>query len=316
LLVGVLATVVVLAVNAAMSARSPAPARHLAEQSYLDQVLPSVQDSTRQGRDVTSVRTQALSVGASAITGRLNQVAGEAQQTLSGMQRLTPPRSMQTAHDLLVAALAIRVQGVQALSQLMGDAMSGGREPSSIGDLLVGVGQDFTAADRAYELFVKSMPPAIGPPLPASQWVTDQAEYSQPAVAVFLAALKSAVTAVPVHDSAVIVVTTDPVPVGTTSDVQIMPITKALNLQIVVGNEGNQTESNLTVSATISPSGNGSSQTVRDFVTLTPGQRRTVLLGGLRPVQHQQTMLLVRIDASPGEANIANNSKALTFVMQ
>jgi hypothetical protein len=84
----------------------------------------------------------------------------------------------------------------------------------------------------------------------------------------------------------------------------------------VVGNLGNQTESNLTVSATISPSGYGSSQTVRDFVTLTPGQRRTVLLGGLRPVPNQQTMLLVKIDASPAESNIANNSKVMNFILQ
>jgi hypothetical protein len=257
-----------------------------------------------------------MSVSASTITGRLNQVATEAQQTLSGLQRLSPPKSMQTAHDLLVAALAIRVQGVQALSQVMGDALSGRRDPTSNDNALVEVGQDFTAADRAYQLFVRSMPAAIGPPLPASQWVTDQSEYSPPNVAVFLAALKSAASAVPVHDTAVVVVTTDPVPVGRTGDVQIIPVAKLLNMQIVVGNEGNQTESNLTVSATISPSGYGPSQTVRDFVSLTPGQRRTVLLGGLKMVPNQQSMLLVKIDAVPGENNLANNSKVMTLIMQ
>jgi hypothetical protein len=321
LLVGVLATVVVLAVNAAMSARSPAPARQLAEQSYLDQVLPSVQDSAREGRDIADLRSQALSVSGSTVTGRINQVGAEAQQTLAGMQRLSPPKSMQTAHDLLVAALAIRVQGVQALSQVMSDVMSGHHDASASNNAgsnnaLLGVGQDFVAADRAYELFVKSMPPAVGPPLPGSQWVTDPNDYSAPSVAVFLAALKSAASAVPVHDTAVVVVTTDPAPVGRNGDVQIMPIAKALNLQIVVGNEGNQTESNLTVSATISPSGYGASQMVRDFVTLSPGQRRTVQLGGLRPVPNQQSMLLVKIDNSVTETNIANNSKALTFIMQ
>jgi hypothetical protein len=326
LLAGVLATVVVLAVNAAMSARSPAPARQLAEQSYLDQVLPSVQDSAREGRDIADLRSQALSVSVSTVTGRINQVAAEAQQTLAGMQRLSPPKSMQTAHDLLVAALAIRVQGVQALSQVMGDVMSGhhdsnasnnaGSNNAGSNNALLGVGQDFVAADRAYELFVKSMPPAVGPPLPGSQWVTDPNDYSAPTVAVFLAALKSAASAVPVHDTAVVVVMTDPAPVSRNGDVQIMPIAKALNLQIVVGNEGNQTESNLTVSATISPSGYGASQMVRDFVSLSPGQRRTVQLGGLRPVPGQQSMLLVKIDNSVTETNIANNSKALTFIMQ
>ena len=42
LLVGALATVVVLAVNAAIAARSSAPARQLADQNYLDQVSPEM----------------------------------------------------------------------------------------------------------------------------------------------------------------------------------------------------------------------------------------------------------------------------------
>src|SRR5580704_10795367 len=119
LLVGAVATVVVLAADAAMSARSPAPARQLAEQSYMDQVLPAIQGSTQQGQDIDSVRAQALTLAATVITSRLNQVVGDAQGTLSTMEHLTPPKDMQTIHDLLVATLAIRVQAAQALTQAM-----------------------------------------------------------------------------------------------------------------------------------------------------------------------------------------------------
>src|ERR1700731_755920 len=110
LLVGAVATVVVLAANAAMSARSPAPARQLAEQSYMDQLLPALQGSTQQGQDINTVRAQALTLGATVITTRLNQTVGEAQGTLTTVEHLTPPKDMQTVHDLVVAALAIRVQ--------------------------------------------------------------------------------------------------------------------------------------------------------------------------------------------------------------
>ena len=70
LIFAVIASVVVLAVNAAMSARSLAPARDLAQQSYLDQVLPVIQQSTQEGKDIATVRTQALKLGATTMATR------------------------------------------------------------------------------------------------------------------------------------------------------------------------------------------------------------------------------------------------------
>jgi len=157
LLLGAFATLVVLAVNAAMSARSPTPARELAEQSYLDQILPAIQQSTQEGMDVATVRAQALKLGAATITDRLHQVATSAQRTLAQVRNLTPPRSLQTAHDLLIATLAIRAEGVDGLSAAMAAAMSG-HAATEVVPSVVDVGRDYDAADRAYALFVKAMP--------------------------------------------------------------------------------------------------------------------------------------------------------------
>ena len=55
---------------------------------------------------------------------------------------------------------------------------------------------------------------------------------------------------------------------------------------------------------------------LRDFVDLSPGQRRTVSLGGLRPEPNQSTTLTVKIEAAPGETNLADNTRSITFVMQ
>jgi hypothetical protein len=315
LLLGVLATVVVLAVNAAMSARSPAPARQLAQQSYVDQILPAIQDSTQQGRDIDMVRQQAHSLSATTITSRLGQVAGAARQTLRAVQRLTPPKPSQTAHDLLIAALAIRVQGAEALTQALGGALSSGQDPTSAVNALVDVGQDFSAADRAYALFVQAAPTS-GTPLAPSRWVNDSATYASTNLSVYLTSLRSAASLTPVHDTAIVVVTTDPSPVSVNGDTQILPVNRALQMQVVVANQGNEPEKNLTVSATIAPSANGPSQMVRDFVDLTPGQTKTVSLGTLRVVPNQPTTLTVKIDTVPGETNVSNNSKTITLMMQ
>ena len=90
LFLAVLASVLVLLANAALSARSPAPARQAAQQSYLDQALPAIQQSTQQGLDLGNVRSQALSLSTSVITSHLSQLATEAQQTLNSVTRLNP----------------------------------------------------------------------------------------------------------------------------------------------------------------------------------------------------------------------------------
>src|SRR6266568_905579 len=108
LVLGVLATGLVLLVNAALSARSSAPARELAEQSYLDQVQSVIGDSTQQGRAVDTLRNQALHVSTTTTVQRLGELAASGERTLDSVKRIQPPASIQTAHDLLEATMALR----------------------------------------------------------------------------------------------------------------------------------------------------------------------------------------------------------------
>jgi len=57
--------------------------------------------------------------------------------------------------------------------------------------------------------------------------------------------------------------------------------------------------SDLKVEATLTPGGDRA--TARDFVSLAPGQRATITLGGIVPILDQPTMLSVRIDAPAGD---------------
>ncbi|MDQ1364058.1 MAG: hypothetical protein QOF20_3396 [Acidimicrobiaceae bacterium] len=310
----VAATLVVIAVNAALSARSPAPARQQAEQSYLDLALPAIAQSSQQGLDVNGVRAQALSLTPPIIANHINGILAQAQQTLTAVEKLNAPPSVKTAHALLIAAMDMRYAGTKALGQAIGTAMSG--QPVDAGvQALAGVGLDYQAADRAYTLFQQAMP-ALSTPPPNSRWVTDAAAYTPATLAVFVASLRSEGSLAPVHAVSVVLLTTTPLPVNLQNGVQILPIAKQLSLQIVVADTGNQSERNLTVTATIAPSVIGPTQTVRDFVDLTPGQTRTVTLGGLRVLAGQPTTLTARIDAAPGETDLADNSKVVTLQMQ
>jgi hypothetical protein len=308
-----MATLVVLALNAAMHARSPGPARQLAGQSYLDQVLPIVEQSNQQGQDINAVRTQAVQLGGEEIDRRLKQTASGAHQAALSVRRVDAPSTVRTAADLLIAVLSIRDMAAQSLQAAMASAMSGQPADPPI-QTLADVGLDLQAADRTYQLFVQALP-SLGVPLPPSQWVTDASQWTPGLLTGFLTTLRSSASLAPVHDVAVLLVTTDPQPVNSEGTTQVLPSTKLLNMQIVVADDGNQPEKNLTVTATISPAQSGPSEMVRDFVNVTPGQRRTVQLGGLHPVAGQATTLVVKVDTAPGETNTADNTKTITFIM-
>jgi hypothetical protein len=309
-----LASVLVLVVNAAMSARSPGPARQQAEQSYLDQALPAIQQSNQEGLDISDVRAQALNLSPATIAGHINGVLTQTQQTLSSVQALNPPSAAKNAQALLVAALDMRYAGTKALSKAIATALS--NQPVTTGvQALAAVGSDFQAADWAYSLFQQAMPP-VNPPLPASQWVTNAGDYSTTILSVFVSSLRSDGSLTPVNDVSVILVTTNPLPVNVLNGVQILPIAKELDLEIVVADIGNQAENNLAVTATIAPALFGPTQSVRNFVNLTPGQTRTVSLGGLRLVAGQPTTLTARIDPAHGQTDATDNSQVVTLQMQ
>jgi hypothetical protein len=309
-----LATVLVIVVNAAMSARSPAPARQEAEQSYLDQALPAIQQSSQQGLDINDVLAQALSLSPGTIANHINEDVSQSEQTMNTVEKLDPPPAMKVAQALLVAALDIRTTGTKALGQAIGTALSG--QPTTTGvNALANVGLDFQAADRAYSLFQQAMP-RQGVPIPNSVWVTNAGSYSTATLTVFVNSLRAHGSLTPISDVSVILVTSNPAPVNLVNGVQILPIAHTLSLQIVVADIGNQPEANLMVTASIAPSSIGPTQNVRQFVDLAPGQTRTVDLGGLHLLADQVTTLTARIDTVPGETDITDNSKVITMEMQ
>lgn len=310
----VLATLLVLVVYAALAARSPGPIRQQAQQAYLDQALPAIQQSSQQGLDVAAVRSQTVTLSSATMISHISSVLAQTQQTLAAVEKLKPPPPDQTAHSLLVAALDLRVSGTKGLSQALGTALSAQPIDSGV-QALADVGLDFQASDRVYHLFQQAMPPGNAP-LPDSRWVPDASAYSAASLQVFVATLRSAGTLSPVHDVAVVVVTTTPAPVNLQNGVEVLPLAKSLNLQIVVANTGNQPEKNLTVSATVAPALFGPTQTVRDFVDLVPGQTRTVSLGGLRVASGQLVTLTVKVDPPVGAANLGDSSKVISFQMQ
>jgi hypothetical protein len=310
----VVLTVAVLLVDAAVSSRSNGPAREQATLAYLDAIRPLIERSNSEAADIADVRTNAVQLGRDGIGRRLDRVSREADDVVRDSRRVSPPPALRDANDLLVATFAIRSKAAGTVRQAFNDAL-GTQPPEPAITSLVEVGKDMGASDRAYQLFLGSLPPASAPPAP-SQWMSNDQDWTQPFLTTFVTALRSSQTLSPVHDLGVVLVVVDPAAVGSEGGITVLPSAKNLKLQIVVANAGNVAEKHATVTATVSPSAVGPSDVARDFVDLTPGQRRTVTLGTLRPLTGTSFTLLVRIEPVPGETSTADNDKTQVYVMR
>jgi hypothetical protein len=316
----VVATALVLIVNALVHSRSSGPSHRLAELAYLDTVRPQVERSNDEGADLNDVRAQATKLGRDGIDRRLGRLERESKAAYDVVARTDPPTSLRASHSLLVATLFARSRGAALMHQALRVALTS--EPSaSVVQSLATVGDNLVTGDRDYRLFLETLPNSPGATqaaMPASVWVTDQAAWTAPVLGAFVTTLRSSATLAAVHDVAVVLVTTDPDTVAKDPDgTNVIPEARALTLQIVVANVGNEPERRLTLTAALAPKdGSGQPQSVRDFVDLDPGQRQTVQLGGLRLTNNEPLLLMVTISGVEGETDAANNSQTIPLIVK
>lgn len=339
LAVGVALTLLILLIDASLKSRSPSPRQQLAAGTWVDRVLPVIASSTEEGQVVAGIWTNGLKMPGPALAASVDSVAAGAQQAYRTVVKLRPPDSLLGPAGLLEASLLARSEAAanlqKALIATLGSAAgptapsaSGGATssttaataaaggaapvpttvapvgaaPASQVPLVVRAGSEIQVGDSAYSLFVGSVPAGLGVHMPDSTWATDLTPYSPQSAQVFLASLQTAVVTAPVHRLQVLAVTLNPAPVSANGSVEVLPDATAVSATIVVADTGNQPESNLTVTAAISPAGSGSAS-VRDFINLGAGQAYTVSgLGPLNPPQGPPVTLTVTVAPPAGSA--------------
>ncbi len=283
LIVAVVLTLLVLLIDASIKSRSPVTLQTLGEQAWVDRVLPVVTQSTEQGQQINLIRSGGTQMQAGAITASLNQTASSAMRVYRTVAALKPPPVVAGSNGLLEACLLVRANAAASLAKAMNAELSGAR-PSVTSDpqlaTFVQAGADFQISDRAFVLFTQNLP-NVGVHVPSSRWVTNSGEYDSQSLQTFLLTLRNATNSVPVHQLTIVSLSTNPPPVSAAGALQDLPPTSALGVTVVVADTGNQPEPNLTVTASVSPSKGASS--VRDFISLTPGQSQALSLGPLAP---------------------------------
>lgn len=312
LIIGVVITLLVLLIDASLHSRSTAPGQQLAAGAWVDRVLPVISESNTDGSRLKQLWSGALTMKAPAVSAEIDQLAAGAQNSYRTVVSLRPPAQLAGAAGLLEASLLARSQAMVSLKGVFQQVLS---QPGLPGDAVSSVqtaGDDLQVSDQAYRLFVSSLP-HLGVNMPPSAWLSDLGPYQPSSAQVFLASLHNAGTSTPVHQLTIYALSTTPSPVGNQGGVQVLPDAKAITVTIVVADTGNRNESNLTVTATISPASGASS--ARDFLNLVPGQAHTILnLGPLNPPQGTTVTLTVTVSSPAGSAT-PPATKTITFSM-
>jgi hypothetical protein len=310
LAVGVVATLLILLVDASLHSRSSTPGQQLAAGTWVDRILPIITSSSVDGRIIAGIWASGLSMPAAEIASQLQQVASGSAEAYDEVVKLRPPAELGGPAGLLEACLYSRKKAAAeiqaAFAQVLGAAVPGakaaGTNPAAAAQSIAAAGNDIQVGDQTYALFSQSVPPTVGVKMPPSAWFTNPAVYQPQTAGVFLTSLQNAVNPAPVHQVKVYSVSTDPSPVSRQGATQILPDASAITVTIVLADVGNQPEDNLTVVASTSPAGHGSSS-VRDFVNLTPGQSYSIVgLGPLNPPQGVPVTLTVTVTPPAGSA--------------
>jgi hypothetical protein len=315
LIVALLVTLVVLLVDASIKSRSPAPVRQLAEEAWLDQALPLIRASTVQGDQIDTLVSNGLHLPAGTIASTAKQTASAAASTYREATKLGAPSTISAAAGLLDACLLVREQAAKQVARVMVATLSGpatSAAATSNATSLSSAAQSFQVADKAYQLFTNSLS-GLDVHLPSSQWAKDPALYQSPRLTVYLQALRNATNLTPLHHLEVVSLSTDPQAESLDGATQVLPLMSHLSVALVVANVGNQTERNLTVTATIQPA--VQDPVAREYVsTLAPGTAQALTVGYLYPPSGTVVTLTVTVTGPTG-STLPPATKSLAFEM-
>jgi hypothetical protein len=309
-LLALLATVVVLAVNSIVSSSAEGPDPAL---SFADRVRPAIDRSTRQGIALEDLRDSAGDLGADGLQRGVERLLRESRELVTQVEKAPVADDLRAAQGLLLTCLTTRAEALNRLHDTLAGRFESGPPEQAI-EALVAVGDDLAVSDRAYLLFLDDLSDEARATMPESRWLVDPTSYERPEMAAFVGTLRAGASLAPVRDLAVLTVSTDPAPVGLDGPVnKVLPLVKTVRLQVVVANAGNVEEKRVAVEAVVTSQ--GGMDTARQFVDLAAGQRATVDLA-IQPSPVGVIELKVRAVPVEGEVNLADNEQLSYYVMR
>ncbi|HEX6476714.1 MAG TPA: hypothetical protein VF005_05530 [Acidimicrobiales bacterium] len=307
-ILGVVVAVIVIVVLALPGSQSSPD-----QQSYLDIVRPQLQLSAQQGAVVRDMRANAASFDRTALFQRLNDLVSAAAGVQQQVALPGAPGSLGSSGGDLNQAMRMRAQGVSSLRDGMQSALSGAPSDQATTQL-ARAGQQLGAADGLYGSFLRALSrsQAASIAVPQYRWILNPPDWDPQALSLYVLSLRLSPSLAVHHDVAVVLVSTQPAPTSYNGPVAILGLARQLTVSVVVANNGNATEHDVPVVATLA---SGQTQSARAVVDIDPGQRRAVDLGGLSLGPRKFYILTVTVGPVAGDPTPADNQQTTVLAV-
>jgi hypothetical protein len=289
--------------------------KHDAAEHYIDKVGAIARASQDDG---TAVANDLITPGAKAsdLATKLGQVAQQERQNVSDAQHITPPGPYRDEHRQLIAALQLRVSGVQGLA----DTFASNPTSKTQGEATVLSEQAdrLLASDVLWDDLYKGPVKAelqkqgvTGVSVPDSKFVANRDLTSERSMSLLLVRLRGTSTGgtpTGLHGTNIVDVKT--LPGGQTlseSTTNTVVATTGLAFVVAIHDGGDSQEVGIKVTVTIQKP-QGAIVKTKTLALINPGQTKTVTIGDLGQVPFAQKTS-VNVDVAPvsGEHDTTNN---------
>ena len=315
-----LAVVVVLILIVVFSVRSCLDSRkESAYSDYFNAVSAVVKDSDAVGQQLSAIFQNPTPDVRPQLEGKLNDMHTTSQQILQRAQAITPPDEFKQFNDWFVAAMQVRVRGLEGLQPAMLNALGAQDENAGAAqishEMLILLTSDVAYDEFFYQPCVRELgtEQINDVKVPQSKFLADPELATQQTDVTVLQKLKGGPSAqvTGLHGVALSSVKVQPSGMQLSPDQQNnIKAADSLTFTVEVENQGEATETNVPVSITLTTPSNPNPQKVNGTIpSIAPNEHKTVDISGLAAQASSDVAILnVMCGPVPGEKNLSNNS--------
>lgn len=290
--------------------------------AYIDSVRPVVQKSNELGTQVRSLQGEVSALSREILDKRMSDWEAKAREYEAEALAIKPRAGAEGVAAYLVTALHARAVGFGGFRAAMTSAVEGAGNEQASGALAQAVA-DFSTGDKVYGYFASDARVKLDErgeskiEVPESVYLRDAGDLARDP-AKYVKLIQSQPRLAPIHDLAIVQLSTKPAAAGRAKDIDLLPGSSSFTVQVSISNDGNLPEQNVVVKVRLSSEGNPDPQTGEQKVSvLEPGGKKALTFTGLNPEKGEvRNTLVAEVDPIEGEKNTGNNRKEYIFAMR
>lgn len=237
-------------------------------------------------------------------------------------EKIDVPGNLKEANDYFIICLKLRAEGLKNYQPALFNALKD-KDLEVASTQISSTLKYLALSDRAYEIFSSQTGKELkkeGAEISVSdsQFLKNPNLYEKAVVVAHLKQLQGVKSLKEVHGIEVVEFSTQPKRKSFLSakNLAVLPKTSQLTVTVVVKNQGNQTELSIPVVVTLKSTAETKEQSQEGTITsISPGQKKSVTIKGLKPNTSKNVTNLLTITAGPvpKEKETRNNVKEFKF---